>query len=258
MRQKRSITLWFLVLNVALALCLCTNAAATTQSEASGKNVVLLWPNGAPGAVGDEDVDRPTLDIYLPPPAKATGTAVIICPGGGYIQLDMVHEGKEMAQWFNTLGVAAFVLKYRVGPRYHYPAMFLDARRALRYVRAKAGEFGVAANRIGIIGFSAGGHLASTVGTHFDAGNPAAVDPIERVGSRPDFLILCYPVISFTTQYTHLGSRYMALGPHPDPQLMQNLSNELQVTPETPTFLFHMADDKVVPPKTACSSIWPY
>ncbi len=238
-----------------LATCLCTAviffsgpAAAVNSPENSGQNVILLWPDGAPGAVGDEDADRPTLDVYLPPPAKASGTAVIICPGGGYIQLDMVHEGREMAQWFNTLGVAAFVLKYRVGPRYHYPAMFQDGARALRYVRARAGDFGVAANRIGMIGFSAGGHLASTAATHFDAGNPAAADPIERVSSRPDFLILGYPVISFTSEYTHRGSRYMVLGPNPDPKLMRSLSNELQVTAQTPpTFLFHMADDKVVP-----------
>jgi acetyl esterase/lipase len=223
-------------------------AAAIGSPESSSQNGVVLWPEGAPGAVGNEDADRPTLDVYLPPPEKATGTAVVICPGGGYIQLDMVHEGKEMAQWFNTLGVAAFVLKYRVGPRYHYPAMFQDAQRALRYVRTKAGEFGVTANQIGIIGFSAGGHLASTAATHFDPGNPAAADPIERASSRPDFLILGYPVISFTSEYTHRGSRYMVLGPNPDPKLARSLSNELQVTAQTPpTFLFHMADDKVVP-----------
>lgn len=248
MKQRTLIAPTLAVITFITAIFFNGVAVATGSSESSGQNVIMLWPDGAPGAVGNEDVDRPTLDVYLPLPAKATGTAVIICPGGGYIQLDMAHEGKEMAQWFNTLGVAAFVLKYRVGPRYHYPAMFQDATRALRYVRTKAGEFGVTPNQIGIIGFSAGGHLASTAATHFDPGNPAAADPIERASSRPDFLILGYPVISFTSEYTHRGSRYMVLGPNPDPQLARSLSNELQVTAQTPpTFLFHMANDKVVP-----------
>src|SRR5258706_7069690 len=221
------------VLSTGTRQGLSEQVIAGAQTDAVGPKVILLWSNGAPGAVGNDNADRPTLDVYMPPAAKATGAAVVIFPGGGYIQLDMDHEGGEMAQWFNSLGVAAFVLKYRVGPRYHYPAMFQDAQRALRYVRAHAGDFGVATDRVGIIGFSAGGHLASTAATHFDAGDPSAADPVERIGSRPDFLILCYPVISFTSPYTHRGSRYMVLGAHPDPQLAENLSNEKRVTAQT-------------------------
>jgi acetyl esterase/lipase len=158
------------------------------------------------------------------------------------------HEGRQVANWLNSLGIAAFVLKYRLGPRYHHPIELGDAQRAIRMVRAQAAQFGVAPDRIGIMGFSAGGHLASTAGTHFDAGDPAASDPIEHAGSRPDFLVLGYPVISFTTVYTHKGSVKNLLGDHPDPKLVENLSNELQVTANTPpTFLFHTNEDKGVP-----------
>jgi acetyl esterase/lipase len=219
---------------VALSMVFCfglwQQAEAETRPEARGERSILLWPDGAPGAIGSQDEDQPALHAYLPAAAKATGAAVVICPGGGYTQLDLVHEGAEMAQWLNTLGVAAFVLKYRVGPRYQHPAMFHDGQRAVR------------------MGFSAGGHLASTVATHFDAGNSGAADPIERVSSRPDFLVLGYPVISFTSEYSHRGSRAMALGGNPDPRLAESLSNEKHVTPQTPpTFLFHMTFDKIVP-----------
>jgi len=214
--------------------------------------VELLWPNGAPGAAGNEDADRPTLSVYLPAPETAVRTGVVVCPGGGYRNLAMDHEGKQIAQWLNSLGVAAFVVKYRLGPRYRHPAPLQDAQRAIRTVRLRAQEFGVAPDRIGIWGFSAGGHLASTAGTHFDAGNPEASEPLERVSSRPDFMILAYPVISFTTEYTHRGSRTNLLGEHPDPQLVELLSNEKQVTPQTPpTFLFHTTADTGVPPENS-------
>ena len=223
-------------------------AAALVPAQEKQRPTELLWPGGAPGAVGTEDVDKPALTIYLPDPAKAVGTGVVICPGGGYVNLAMDHEGKQVAEWMNSIGVAAFVLKYRLGPRYHHPAMINDAHRALRIVRARAREFGIAPDRVGIMGFSAGGHLASTAATHFDSGDANAADPIERAGSRPDFAILCYPVISFTTPYTHRGSRESLLGENPDPKLVESLSNELQVTPQTPaTFLFHTDNDPVVP-----------
>lgn len=210
--------------------------------------VELLWKDGAPGALGAEDADRPTLAIYLPAPEKAVRTGVVVCPGGGYRGLAMDHEGKQIAEWLNGLGVAAFVLKYRLGPRYRHPAPLLDAQRAIRTVRARARDFGVRPDRIGIWGFSAGGHLASTAGTHFDPGRPDAPDPVERVSSRPDFLILAYPVISFTTEYVHRGSRTNLLGENPAPQLLELLSNEKQVTPQTPpTFLFHTTADQGVP-----------
>lgn len=219
---------------------------------AAEPETVLLWPGGAPGAVGGEDADRPTLTVYLPEPEKASATGVIVCPGGGYATLAMDHEGRQVAEWLNSIGVAAFVLKYRHAPRYRHPAPLQDAQRALRLVRSRPGQFRVAPDRLGIWGFSAGGHLASTAATHFDDGDPAAADPVERAGSRPDFLILAYPVISFTTEYVHKGSRRNLLGENPDPALMENLSNEKQVTPRTPpTFLFHTTEDKGVPPENS-------
>jgi len=215
---------------------------------AAEPQTIVLWPGGAPGAVGDEEADRPTLTVYLPPAERAVPTGVVVCPGGGYAKLAMDHEGRQVAEWLNSLGVAAFVLKYRLGPRYRHPAPLEDAKRALRLVRARAGEFRIAPDRIGVWGFSAGGHLASTLATHFDAGNPAAADPVERVSCRPDFAILAYPVISFATEYAHKGSRRNLLGDNPDPALVENLSNEKQVTAQTPpTFLFHTNEDQGVP-----------
>ncbi|MBI4165077.1 MAG: alpha/beta hydrolase [Acidobacteria bacterium] len=211
-----------------------------------------LWPGGAPGAVGNEDVDNPPLTIFLPPAGRATGSGVVICPGGGYGFLAVDYEGKQIAQWLNSMGIAGFVLKYRLGPRYHHPAPLLDAQRAIRTVRTRAAEFGISLNSIGIWGFSAGGHLASSVSTHFDAGDPKAADPIDRVSSRPDFAILAYPVISFTTEYTHTGSRDNLLGKNPDPKLVEYLSSEKQVTCDTPpTFLFHTDEDIAVPPENS-------
>ena len=209
--------------------------------------ILPLWENGAPGALGNADSDIPTIAVYRTP-QRANGTAVIIAPGGGYGGLASSYEGRQEAYWFNAMGVSAFVLKYRLGPRYHHPIELGDAQRAIRTVRARAREFGVAPDRIGIMGFSAGGHLASTAGTHFDEGNPNAQDPIDRVSSRPDFLILCYPVISFDPAITHAGSVHNLLGDNPDPKLIENLSNELQVTAQTPpAFLFHTANDPTVP-----------
>jgi len=208
----------------------------------------LLWPNGAPGAQGNEEIDQPSLAPYIVPAGRGTGAAVVVCPGGGYRNLAMDHEGDQIAKWLNSLGVSAFVLKYRLGPKYHHPVELGDAQRALRTVRYKAAEYRVLPGRVGIMGFSAGGHLASTAGTHFDAGNAAAADPIDRIGSRPDFLVLGYPVISFTTPYTHKGSLENLLGANPDPKLVESLSNELQVTAQTPpTFLFHTTADAAVP-----------
>jgi acetyl esterase/lipase len=209
---------------------------------------IPLWPQGAPGAVGHEDADKPSVTMYVPPADKANGTAVIICPGGGYGFLAMDHEGRQVAEWLNQRGVTAFVLKYRIAPRYHHPAPLEDAQRALRLIRARAKEWKVDPRRIGIMGFSAGGHLASTAGTHFNSGKADAEDPVERVSCRPDFMILCYPVISFSDPSTHVGSRNNLLGKNSDPSLVENLSNEKQVTAETPpTFLFHTNEDKGVP-----------
>lgn len=208
---------------------------------------ILLWPNGAPGAKGDADIDKPDLSLYIASQNKVP-TGIIVCPGGGYVHLAMSYEGTDVAKWLNTMGISAFVLKYRLGPKYHHPAELDDAQRAIRYVRAHAAEFGIDPHHIGIWGFSAGGHLASTAGTHFDNGTPNSADPIDRESSRPDFMILAYPVITFEEPYAHRGSRDALLGPNPDPALVELLSNEEQVTKDTPpTFLFHTSDDPVVP-----------
>jgi acetyl esterase/lipase len=207
-----------------------------------------LWPDGAPGALGNGSNDIPTLTVFLPDPANATGAAMVICPGGGYGGL-ADHEGSQYARWLNELGIAGFVLKYRLGSAgYLHPAMLNDAARALRTVRARASEWNVDPKRIGIIGSSAGGHLASTLLTHFDAGKPDSADPIERVSSRPDLGILCYPVITMTGPHAHKGSRKNLLGPNPPPELVELLSNEKQVTKNTPPcFLWHTWEDNGVP-----------
>lgn len=234
------------------ALLMAQSAAAGAPSpspaQASSAPVpVLLWPNGAPGAVGDTPLDKPSITAYLPA-QNPTHTAVVICPGGGYAHLAMVKEGSLVAKWLNDRGVAAFVLVYRLGPRYHNPAQIMDAQRAIRYVRSHAAEDGLDPSRIGIWGFSAGGHLASTAGTHFEAGNPSDPDPIQHVSSRPDFMVLAYPVISMQPGITHMGSLHMLLGDQPNPILEDELSNETQVTPKTPpAFIYATTTDHTVP-----------
>jgi acetyl esterase/lipase len=220
---------------------LCAGLAAAQAPKPE-----LLWPNGAPGALGDADADKPTLTPYL---AKTpNGTAVIVCPGGGYRTLSMEKEGSDIARWLNSIGISAFVLKYRLGPTYHHPVELHDAQRAIRTVRSHAAELHVQPDRIGIWGFSAGGHLASTAATHFDAGNASAPDPIDRAGSRPDFAILSYPVISLDSEYVHKGSRTNLLGEPYDPALATELSNDERITARTPpTFLFHTTADATVP-----------
>jgi len=181
---------------ICLFACATLLAAQSTPSPATTSSApILLWPNGAPGAVGDTPVDKPILTPYLPA-QNPTHTAIVVCPGGGYAMLAIDKEGTQIARWLNARGVAAFVLTYRYGPRYHYPVPLLDAQRAIRYVRTHASEDSIDPDRVGIMGFSAGGHLASTAGTHFDNGNADATDPIEHAGSRPDFMVLAYPVIS--------------------------------------------------------------
>jgi acetyl esterase/lipase len=233
------------------ALLTCHGFGGLRADEPAAAHAVIpLWPGGAPGAKGtDPDKDVPTLTIWLPKPETATGAAVVVCPGGGYQILAAEHEGAQVAEWLNSLGIAAFVLKYRLGPRYHHPAMLQDAGRAIRTVRAGASKWGLDPHKIAIIGFSAGGHLASTAATHFDAGKPDAKDPIERVSSRPDRAILVYPVIALATPYGHSGSLRNLLGENPTQELIESLSNERQVTKDTPpTFLAHTnADTGVVP-----------
>ena len=226
-----------------------TNPTIPTRTlVARAQPVFPLWPAGAPGALGTDQRDQPTITPYLPPEGKANGTAVVIFPGGAYRIVSMGLEGSEVADWLAASGVTCFVVRYRLGPRYHHPVMLGDAQRAIRTVRARASEWNVDPHRIGIIGFSAGGHLASTAGTHFDAGSPSSGDAVERAGSRPDFMMLIYPVISMRDSVTHRGSRVNLLGENPDPALVRLLSNETQVTRETPpTLLVHSTDDKTVP-----------
>ena len=214
--------------------------------------VIPLWPAGSvPGALGDSTNDAPTLTVYLPEPGKATGAAMVICPGGGYGGLAQ-HEGKDYALFLNREGVACFVLKYRLGSHgYRHPIMLGDAARAVRLVRQRGSEWGVDALRIGIMGSSAGGHLASTLVTHFDAGDPDAKDPIERQSSRPDLGVLCYPVITLG-KFTHQGSKNHLLGANPPADLVDFLSNEKQVKKDgPPVFLWHTLEDKAVPVENA-------
>ncbi|MGQ0636959.1 MAG: family 16 glycoside hydrolase [Planctomycetaceae bacterium] len=243
MSIARTVACLLVCVSALLIGCCAIGAAAEPKVE-------LLWPQGAPGAIGAEDADQPTLSIWQPAADKANGCAVVICPGGGYQFLAVDHEGKQIAEWLNSLGVTAVMLKYRIAPRYKHPAPLDDLQRALRTVRARATEWKIDPHRVGVIGFSAGGHLASTAATHFDDGKPDATDPIEKLPCKPNFAILCYPVISLTTPYVHAGSRKNLLGNEPDEKLVQSLSNELQVTERTPpVFLFHTSEDKSVPPE---------
>ncbi|HUC84561.1 MAG TPA: alpha/beta hydrolase [Candidatus Acidoferrales bacterium] len=226
----------------ALAMLFCS--LVLTRSEI--QSPVPLWPGGAPGALGSSSNDIPTLTAYVPD-AAATGAAMVICPGGGYVWL-APHEGNDFALWLNQHGITCFVLKYRLGSNgYRHPAMLNDAARAVRWVRAHALDFKVDPHRVGIMGSSAGGHLASTLLTHFDGGDAQAADPIDRESSRPDLGVLCYPVITMG-QFTHQGSRDNLMGTNAPAELVKSLSNELQVTTNTPPcFIWTTFDDQVVP-----------
>ena len=251
-KTEREIALRYRVLFALIALASVWSSLAQAQRPASATveepRKIYLWEGGAPGALGSDETDKPSLIYYAPWGENVSGTAVIVAPGGSYRFLASNHEGRQVANWFNALGVAAFVLAYRLGPRYHHPIELGDAQRAIRLVRSHAKEFGLLPNRIGIMGFSAGGHLASTAAAHFDDGNTAAPDAIDRASSRPDFAILAYPVISMKPPYAHEGSVHSLLGENPDPQSREALSNEQHVTAETPpTFLFSTNEDTVVP-----------
>lgn len=243
------------LLGVALATTLPVTLAADKSPAPANAPIpyplimgpIRLWTGAAPGALGERPQDIPTLTPYAADPAKQTGATMLVLPGGGYGNL-AEHEGKGYAEFFAANGITAYVLKYRLGSNgYRHPTMLHDAARALRLLRTFAKRDGLDPARIGVIGSSAGGHLAATLATHFDAGNPAATDPVERESSRPDLVVLCYPVISFL-EFAHTGSRRNLLGPDPSPELVRDLSNELQVTANTPpTFLWHTAEDAGVP-----------
>jgi acetyl esterase/lipase len=242
----------------AAVLILATVAVADASAQSdpfkpqTTPRTIVLWPDGAPGAAGKDDADVPTVTIYLPAPLQATGAGIVVCPGGGYSRLAVDHEGHQVARLLASRGVAAFILKYRLGPRYHHPAMQQDVLQAIRYVRWNAGEFNVRTNRIGVMGFSAGGHLASTAATLFDGGAASAPAPVDRVSSRPDFAVLVYPVIVMGESITHKGSQTNLLGDRLSPDLIAKLSTDKQVTARTPpTFLFHTNEDAGVPPENS-------
>jgi acetyl esterase/lipase len=223
------------------------NAQQTGDKKKDEPQKIALWPQTQPGDLEKNPKDHATLTIYLPPADKANGAAVVICPGGGYGGLAIDHEGHQVARWLNSLGVAGIILQYRVAPHRH-PLPMHDAQRAVRYVRAHAKEWKVDPHKVGILGFSAGGHLASTVATHFDKGDPDAKDPVDRMSCRPDFAVLVYPVITLVGPSAHVGSRNNLLGKNPDMNLVESLCNDKQVTAETPpTFLTHTKEDKGVP-----------
>ena len=234
---------------VVRVLILALSGAVVTSPLRAAPETIRLWADSAPGAKGDEEKDIPTLTAYLPEADKATGVGVVICPGGGYGGLSIEPEGHEVAKWLRSAGITGFIVQYRCRRAgYGHPAPLLDAQRSIRTVRTNAEQWRVDPKRIGVMGFSAGGHLASTTGTHFDPGDEDANDPIDRQSSRPDFMVLVYPVISFTEPFTHVGSRVNLLGKDADAELIEKFSSEKQVTPKTPpTFLVHGTNDHVVP-----------
>ncbi len=233
---------------------LCASAACFGQdwmAPVGTPKTELLWPSGAPGALGAADDDKPALTTYLPSKGQATGTGIVICPGGGYSGLAMDHEGHEVARWLTSQGVAGFILKYRLGPKYHHHAMLQDVLRAIRLVRSRAAELGLKPDHIGVMGFSAGGHLASSAATLFNLPEGQVADGL-AVSSRPDFAVLGYPVILINQEQTHRGSQKNLLGENPSAELMARLSTEQQVTAQTPpTFIFQTDADTAVPAENA-------
>lgn len=235
-----------------LAAILLSNGSDVVGQEQAGETMEL-WQGGVPGVTLKADGDVPKLILRKVKSDQPTA-GVVILPGGGYGGHAIGHEGHDFADWFESMGVTSVICTYRLrgkgnaGKGYGHPVPMQDAQRAIQTMRANAEKWNLDPNRIGVIGFSAGGHLCSTVSTRFNEGDPTSDDPIARVSSRPDFSILCYPVIGFDKPYTHQGSQRNLLGANPDPQLVASLSNESQVTSKTPpTFLFHTAEDKPVP-----------
>jgi acetyl esterase/lipase len=226
-------------------------APAVTTPPLQNQQSFRLWAGDAPLQHGEDPVkDIPTIQAYVPDPAKATGAAMVIFPGGGYSNLSMVNEGSKIAQWLADNGIFAFIVKYRLGSaNYRHPAEMLDGQRAVRFVRTYAPAWKIDPTRIGVIGFSAGGHMASTLATHFDDGDANATDVIDRAGSRPDLQILLYPVITMSDETIyHKGSRDQLLGPNPPDDLKILMSSEKQVTATTPpAFIVHSTADKTVP-----------
>jgi acetyl esterase/lipase len=242
-------------MSLSIAACLLVPIAAAfvgapkVTGDAAVPPPISLWHGHAP--IGEGKFGKGDAFITVHRPAKSNGTAIVICPGGGYHLLMMGPEGHGIAEWLNRHGITGVVLKYRL-PAGRSFVPLLDAQRAIRVVRSNAKEWGIDPSKIGIMGFSAGGHLASTADTHFDEGKPDAADPLDRVSCRPDFAILIYPVVMMSGKQMHAGSRTNLLGSNPSPKLVDLFSNEKQVTDRTPpTFLAHAVDDTVVPPENS-------
>lgn len=234
---------------MVIAMILHSFIAAAGAAEPAP---VPLWPDAAPGAIGTEPQDVPSLYHYPASTANATGAAIVVCPGGGYAGLAISYEGHEVAQWLNAAGISAYVLQYRLAPRYRHPAPLMDVQRAIQTVRANALEWNVDPNRIGVLGFSAGGHLASMSGVHPLAGDAGADDTIARVSSNPNFMILVYPVITMQGPYAHAGCARNLLGENPASELLDTCSTERYVTASTPpAFILHTSADEVVPVQNA-------
>jgi acetyl esterase/lipase len=239
----------FIIALVTVSLTMTTLQAQETPSP------LPLWQGTVPASAGTSEKDVPYLIPYLPDVEKATGTAIVICPGGGYGHLAMDHEGHQIARWFSEHGIAAFILRYRLPvDGYRHPIPLLDAQQAIRKIRSEASQRGLSPDRIGILGFSAGGHLASSVATHFQ--KPVLLESMEpgisSVSCRPDFQVLVYPVITMQNSVTHGGSRKNLLGDNPSSELIDLMSNEKQVTPQTPpAFLVHANDDRGVVPENS-------
>ncbi len=230
---------------------------ATAQSPSASSEAIAatlphgqieyLWPEGAPGAVGTDEQDKPHLEIFS---GFGSGphTAVIVCPGGGYTHLAYEKEGTRIAEWLNLRGITAFVLTYRLAPRYAYPAPILDGYRSVRWVRSHAQEYDIDPSKIGMWGFSAGGHLVGIVGTHFDSGNAQAADPIDQVNDRPDFVISSYGGLTLEAGVAKPGAMGSLLGKNPSPQLVEDMSPDKHITRQTPPyFLYATETDQAVP-----------
>jgi len=215
-----------------------------------------LWPVGVHGSSGNiPENEQPTLEAFVLPPDKAPRAAIIVCPGGGYSMVCDTYEGVDVARFFNQHGISAFVLRYRVGKNARHPAPLEDATRGMQIVRSRASEYGIDPKRIGITGFSAGGHLTASLAAHFKAGNPNAADPLERVSSRPDFAMPIYAVISMQPGM-HEGCKANLLGSNPDPALVDQMSIERSLPDDAPPFfLVHTSEDETVPPE---HSVWMY
>jgi len=247
--QRRSILRAVCAIVAVISIVPAAFAETLAQDDFLELNTVSLWDGPAPAAKGHDERDIPTLTVFRPERHHANGTAVIVAPGGAYIGLSGNLEGRQVADWFAAHGVTAFLLKYRLAPNYRPPSQLQDAQRAIRFVRSRATAYGIAPDRIGMIGLSAGGHLTAMAATHFDSGNPDASDPIDHASSRPDFIVLGYPVISFESLTPGLRNVLDPfVGPNPNQEMLDDLSVERHVTAQTPpAFIYATTDDELVP-----------